>query len=204
MNYLGVNAVEEIVPVMRELLLLKKEAESRLSRIPTFPLPGCPYDRMTPMFNLNIIRGGTKDNIVPGECRLTINRRYIVDERYDDVVDEITAALDRGRRDSKLLDLKINVVHAYPPVELDPEGPAVQKMKEAKKAVKGYGQFITGGISGSSDLGFVARALEPRKIDAACFGLIRATNMRGHAADEFVYVEDLVSMAKELVHYLAF
>lgn len=204
MNYLGVNAVEEIVPVMRELLLLKKEAEGRLSRIPTFPLPGCPYDRMTPMFNLNIIHGGTKDNIVPGECRLTINRRYIVDERYDDVVDEITAALDRGRRGSKLLDLKVNVVHAYPPVELDPENPAAQKMKEAKKAVKGYGQFITGGISGSTDLGFVARALEPRKLDAACFGLIRATNIRGHAADEFVYVEDLVSMAKELIHYLAF
>ena len=52
---------------------------------------------MTPMFNLNIIRGGIKENIVPGACELTINRRYIVDERYDDVVAEIEQALRKGR-----------------------------------------------------------------------------------------------------------
>ncbi len=204
MNYLGVNAIEELVPVMQELLVLKKEAEKRLSRIPTFPLPGCPYDKMTPMFNLDIIRGGTKENIVPGECRLTINRRYIVDERFDDVVAEIKAALERGRKKSKLLDLIVNVVHAYPPVEVDPESAAVKKMKEAKKAVKGYDFFLAGGISGSTDLGFVAEALKPTPVEAAGFGLVRASNIRAHAADEFVYVEDLVSMTKELVHYVGF
>jgi len=74
MNYLGVNAIEELVPVMQELLDLKKDVEKRLSRIPTFPLPNCPYDKMTPMFNLNIVKGGTKENIVPATCKLTRNR----------------------------------------------------------------------------------------------------------------------------------
>jgi succinyl-diaminopimelate desuccinylase len=204
MNYLGVNAVEELVPVMQELLSLKSEVEKRVSRIPTFPLPGAPSDKMTPMFNLTVIHGGTKENIVPGECKLTINRRYIVDERYDDVISEIRAALDKGKKSSKLLDLMVNVVHSYPPVEVDPENPAVVKMKEAMKAVKGYEYFLTGGISGSTDLGFVAQILAPKKIEAAGFGLLRASNILAHAADEFVYVEDLVSMTKELVHYLAF
>lgn len=204
MNYLGVNAVEELVPVMQELLDLKKDVEKRLSRIPTFPLPNCPYDKMTPMFNLNIISGGTKENIVPGTCELTINRRYIIEEKFEDVIKEIEEAIERGRKKSKLLDLSINVVHSYPPVELDSENPAIKKMLEAKKAVKGYEHFIYGGISGSTDLGFVAQALMPKKTEAAGFGLIRASNILAHAVDEFVYVEDLVFMTQELVHYMAF
>ena len=204
MNYLGVNAIEELFPILDELLVLKKEVEGRLSRIPTFPVPGCPYDKMTPMFNLNIIRGGIKENIVPGACELTINRRYIVDERYDDVVAEIEQALQRGRARSKLEDLRVSFVHDYPPVECDPKQPATRKAMEAKKAVHGYEDFVFGGLSGSTDLGFVMEALKPRQVQVAGFGLVRATNILAHAADEYVYVEDLVSMTKELVHYLAF
>jgi succinyl-diaminopimelate desuccinylase len=204
MNYLGVNAVEEMVPVLDELLLLKREVEKRLSRIPTFPLPDCPYDRMTPMFNLAIVRGGTKENIVPGECTLTINRRYIVDERYEDVVSEIEEAIRRGRQRSRLEDLQVSFVHSYPPVEVDPESPATRKAMEAKRAVKGYPDFVRGGVSGSTDLGFVVEALRPEPVQVAGFGPVRASDLRAHAADEFVYVEDLVDMTKELVHYLGF
>jgi succinyl-diaminopimelate desuccinylase len=204
MNYLGINAVEELIPIMQELLNLKADVEKRLSRIPTFPLPDCPYDKMTPMFNLNIINGGTKENIVPATCELTINRRYIIEEKFDDVIKEIEEAIEKGRKKSKLADISINVVHSYPPVELDRENPAIKKMLEAKKAVKGYEHFIYGGISGSTDLGFVAQALKPKKVEAAGFGLIRATNILAHAVDEFVYVEDLVDMTKELVYYMGF
>ena len=204
MNYLGINAIEEIVPIMNELLKLKKEVEKRLSRIPSFPLPGAPSDKMTPMFNLNIVHAGSKDNIVPAECSLTINRRYIVDEAFDDVIAEIREAVEKGKRNSKLLDAEINVVHCYPPLEINPQNSAIEKMKQCKKAVSGYSDFIVGGISGSTDLGFVAEALKPKAIEAAGFGLVRATNILAHAADEFVYIDDLLGMTKELVYYLAF
>jgi len=204
MNYLGVNAIEELVPVLDELLLLKKETERRLSRIPTFPLPQCPYDKMTPMFNLAIIGGGTKENIVPGRCELTINRRYIVEERYEDIVAEIEKAIQRGRERSRLEDLSVRFVHSYPPMQCDPELPAAKKAMEAKRAVKGYQSFLFGGVSGSTDLGFVIDALKPQKVEVAGFGPIRASDLRAHAADEFVYVQDLVDMTKELVHYLGF
>ena len=204
MNYLGINAVEEMVPILNELLELKRKAEVRLSRIPTFPVPGCPFDKMTPMFNLTIIGGGTKENIVPGECRLTINRRYIVDERYEDVVAEIEEAVQKGRRQSKLEEVELKITHAYPPMECDPNLPAGQKARQARTAVHGYEDYIFGGVSGSTDLGFVIDALRPRQAQVAGFGLARASNLVAHAADEFVYVEDLVSMTKELVHYVAF
>lgn len=204
MNYLGVNAIEELVPILNELIELKNDVEKRLSRIPSFPLPGNPYDKMTPMFNLNIIRGGNKDNIVPGDCNLTINRRYIIDETYDDVVSEIHEAVKRGKEKSKLLDVTIKETHLYPPVEIDPDTNASKKMREAVTAVMGYNDYLYGGLSGSTDLGFVAELLKPEKVEVASFGVVRASNILAHAADEYVFVEDLVNMTKELVHYFAF
>ncbi len=203
MNFLGINAVEEMVPVMQELLNLKQDVEKRLSRIPTIPRPENPHRKMTPMFNLNVIQGGTKDNIVPGQCRLTINRRYIPDERYEDVVSEIERALLRGRGKSKLLDLKTTFVHMYPPVEIDPESPAARRAREAARIVKGCDDFVYGGFSVSTDLGFVIRALSPTPVEVASFGVIRASKIMAHAADEFVYIEDLLAMTKELVYYFA-
>jgi len=202
MNYLGINPIEELVPVLNRLMELKRDVEKRLSRIPAFPFPGNPYDKMTPMFNLNIIHSGTKENVVPGECELILNRRYIIDEVYEHVIAEIEEAVEKGKKESKLLDLTIKVVHSYPPLEIDPETPAGKRSRAAKKAVKGYEEFIYGGISGSTDLGFVAEALQPQKLEVASFGLVRASNILAHAADEFVYIEDLVDMTKELVYYL--
>ena len=130
--------------------------------------------------------------------------RYLVDERYEDVVAEIQEAVKRGRKKSKLMDLKINFNCSYGPVEIDPQSPASIKMRAAATAVKGYTDFVFGGMSASTDLAMVADALKPEKLDVAGFGLVRAKDIRVHAADEFVYLEDLVSMTKELVHYFAF
>lgn len=204
MNYLGINAIEEMVPILQELLILKQDVQKRLSRIPAFPTHGYPYDKMTPMFSMTVMQGGTKDNIVPGECRLTVNRRYLVDEHYEDVVAEIQEAVERGRQSSKLIDVKINFNCSYTPVEIDPQSPASKKMRAAATAVKGYTDFLYGGISGSTDLAMVADALKPEKLDVACFGLVRAEDIRVHAADEFVYIEDLIGLTKQLVHYFAF
>jgi succinyl-diaminopimelate desuccinylase len=204
MNYLGINAIEEMVPILQELLILKQDVQKRLSRISALPMPDYPYEKMTPMFSITVMRGGTKDNIVPGDCRLTINRRFIVDERYEDVVAEIQEAVKRGRKKSKLIDLKLNFSCGYGPVEIDPQSPASKKMRAAAKAVHGYTDFVFGGISGSTDLSMVADALKSEKLDVASFGLVRAQNVLAHSADEFVYVEDLVSMTKQLVHYFAF
>ena len=204
MNYLGVNAIEEMVPILNELMALKKTVEQRQSRIPAFPDPRNPSDKMTPMFNLAIVDGGTKDNVVPAECRLTINRRYIDEEQFEDVVSEIRAAVERGRARTKLLDLGWSVRNDYGPVAFDPHTPALERWMRAIKAARGHEQLIFGGIGGSTDLGFVLDALKPGKPSVLTAGVARVSDIRAHGADEFVYVEDLVSFTKQLVHYLAF
>ena len=204
MNWLGVNAVEEMIPIMQELMDLKAVSEKRLSAVPALPIPGNPNKMMTPMFNLNIIRGGTKDNIVPGECTLTVQRRYIAEENYEDVRAEILEAVERGRKKSKLLDVRVVSRHVYPPVAVDRDTPAFKRMLEARKIVNGYEEFTFGGLGGSTDLGFVWDILKDRKPEVSVFGLIRGQDVKAHTADEFVYVKDLVDMTKELVYYFAF
>ncbi|MFO7964588.1 MAG: ArgE/DapE family deacylase [Desulfobacterales bacterium] len=204
LNYLGVNAIEEFVPVLNELIALKKQVEQRLSGIPALPIPGCPFERMTPMFNLNMMHGGVKENIVPSECTLTINRRYLPDERLEDVISEVENAVKNSQRKTRLIDMKIETVHCYPPVVINPDSFAVKKKLAAAKAVYGYDEFIFGGFSGSSDLGFVIEALKPQSADIACFGAgSRGSDLTAHSSDEFVYLDDLAALTKELAYYLA-
>ena len=206
MNFLGINALEEMVPILNELTALKKEVEQRQSRIPSFPHPESPFThgKMTPMFNMTVIHGGTKINIVPSECKLSIDRRTIVDEDPEEVIAEIKERVHRGKEKSKLLDVKVDVVRGYGAAEIDSDTPAVHKMKAAVKAVKGFEDLIFGGMSGSSDIASVAEALKPKKLEVAHFGVARVGDLRAHGVDEFVYVEDLVTVTKELIHYFCF
>jgi len=204
MNWMGVNAIEELIPVMQALMDLKSDVENKESRLPALPLPGAPSDRMTPMFNLNVIRGGVKENVVAGECHLTVNRRYLPDEKYEEVVSEIETAVRHGLKNSRLLDLKMDFYNIFSPVEIDPETDASRKMRAAATAVWGYQDFLFGGISASTDMGMVLEQLQPERPRIACCGLMRAGNNLAHAADEYVLVEDLISMTKQLVHYYAF
>ncbi len=203
-NWLGINAIEEFIPTLNSLMELKKEVEKRESRIPALPLPGVPSKKMTPMFNLNVIRGGVKENIVAGSCRLTINRRYLPDEKVEDVISEIKNAVDSGRKNSNLADLQMTFRNVWSPVEIDPETDASLKMRKAATAVLGYRDFLYGGISGSTDLGMVLEALKPEKPRIACCGPVRGADSRAHAADEFVLVDDLIAVTRQLVHYYAF
>ncbi len=204
MNYLGINAVEEMIPILNELIELKKTVEQRQSRVPAFPDPRNPSKMMTPMLNLNIINGGTKDNIVPAECRLIIDRRYIDEESLEAVISEIQAAVDKGSARSRLLDLQQTVLPSYGPVAFDPHTPALEEWMRSIKAVRGYDSLLFGGIGGSTDLSFVLDALEPVNASVLTAGVARASDLRAHGADEFVYIEDLVSFTKQLVHYFAF
>ncbi len=202
MNFMGVNALEEMVPIINELMELKREVEKRESKVPSFPLPNVPSTQLTPMFNLSVIRSGAKPNITPGECVLKLNRRYLPEENADNVVKEIQEAIERGRARSKLLDVKAQVVRDYPPVVFDMESPYMRKMMDARRAVHGYGDFLVGGMGGSTDMGCVAEALKTDKFVGV--SPVRADNISAHAANERVEIPDLLNMTKELVHYLAF
>lgn len=206
MNFLGINAIEAMVPILDEFLQLKRRVEERTSSIPLVPMLrilGAPADTVTPMFNIDIIQGGTKSNIIPAECEITINRRYIPEEPYEEVVNEIKTAIERGKARSKALDIETKFIHNYTPFKCDTESTYAHKMREALKAVHGFkdSDFIIGGVAASTDMGFIAQVLNTDKFVGASAATL--DNISAHKADEWVRIDDLVNMTKQLVHYLA-
>lgn len=209
-NFMGVNALEGIVPILVELMKLKHEVEKRKSCIPLEPelvpkaLEAGRSDKMEPMFNLNIIQSGTKSNVVPAKCTLVINRRYIPDEKYEDVIAEIQEAIGKGKSQKKALNIKVAYNHIYPPYKPDPNSKYVKRMVETLKLVQGYKDedFLKGGSSSSTDMAFVQQALKTDKF--VHFGPGRRAESRSHGADENIRVSDLTAYIKELIYYLCF
>lgn len=203
MNFLGVNAIEESIPILNELMNLKKEVEKRESEVPGagIMMPNAPSNKMTPMFNIDIINAGNKSNIVPSLCTIIINRRYIPEEKYEDIIEEIKNAVEIGKKNSKALDVTLNFSHIYPAIKVNASSPNALKMKEAVKLVQGYKDenFIAMGLSGSTDMAFVQMVTGNEDI------IFRGTGRSDtcfHAKNEFVYLKDLKALAKELIYFI--
>jgi len=201
-NYLGVNSIDAMLPIMNELATLKKDVENRESTVLGVPNEKAPSQYMTPMFNFAIIGAGVKSNIVPATCSLLINRRYIPEETYENVTEEILEAVERGKAKSNALDVKVDFFPVYPAMKME-EGPHMRKMMEALQLVQGYrsDQFTGAGSSGSTDMANVQQELGWSDIPFCGPG---REGSRAHGADEFVYLDDVKAHMKELIHYLAF
>ncbi len=203
MNFLGINALEETVTILVELMKLKKIVEARESKnIPGFPRFGTGENRnMTPMFNLDIIHSGTKTNIVPGLCTLTINRRVIPDENLEDVKKEISEAIERGKEKSKLLDVKTTFIYDYPPMIADINAPDITRMKKVMMEVQKVSEnkIMAIGLAGSSDMGYVSEILNTKDI---IFHGVGNAGSGNHAVNENIRFKEVKTYIKELIVFL--
>jgi len=200
MNFMGVNALEEMVPIIDELMVLKKVVEDRESKdIPGFPRFGTGERRnMSPMFNLDVIRSGEKANIVPDSCKLTVNRRYIPDEKYEDVKREIEEAIERGKAKSKAIDVKVIYMRDYPPIHIDPDSPMTQRIKKVMNIVQKVNieDIAVIGMSGSTDMGFLADTH-----DLIIHG-VGNPGSKSHAVNESIKLNDVRVFTKEIILFL--
>ncbi len=203
MNFMGINALEETIPILNELMKLKKIVEKRESKnIPGLPRLGTGEKRnMYPMFNLDIIHSGTKANIVPGLCTLTINRRYIPDENVDDVIKEIMEAIEKGKIKSSLLNVKVAFNLGYPPMVTNPNAPDITRLKKVMMEVQKISEdeIRIIGASGSTDMGFVSEIL---KTDDIIFHGLGNTGSNEHGVNENIRLKEVLIYIKELIIFL--
>lgn len=202
-NYTGVNALEEMIPILNELMTLKREVEQRESSVPGDPHPQARTRMMNPMFNLDIIQAGVKSNIVPSSCAVTVNRRFIPEETYESVIGEVMDAIERGQQQSKALEVKVQVVKVYPSAKYDADSVYAKRMREAYKLAHGYKDedFFRAGGGGSTDMADIAIICNTDKF-VRC-GMGRMAESNAHGADESIRLSDLLAHTKELVWYLA-
>ncbi len=203
MNFMGVNAIDAMFPILEELLQLRKKVETRRSAtLPGIPRPETPTERKQgPMFNLSIIRGGVKNNIVPGTCQLTIDRRIIPDEKIDDVKSEIMEAVDRGKAKSIAKDVKVEFHYLFAPLRINTNTPEALRMQQVIRIVNNFkGESLQPlALPASTDMGFLNEILKTE--DFILRGIANASS-NPHGVNETISLSDVLTFIKEVLLFL--
>jgi succinyl-diaminopimelate desuccinylase len=190
LSHLGVNAVEQSVPILQALLDLKAKVVQKKSRVAVHPDTGLKF--MEPRLNINMIHGGLKVNIVPDECVISVDRRLIPEEKLEDAEKEIMEAMEAVRG----VDWQVRKVMSIPTIP-PCEDPMVDELAAVIQKVTGRdGRY---GEMGSGDLSPVVN--HDWKGSDFGLGVIR-TECNIHGKDEFVYRKDVEDLSGIIVEFL--
>jgi succinyl-diaminopimelate desuccinylase len=190
LSHLGINAVEQTVPVLQALLQLKQKVAARESKIKTHPESG--LKNMVARLNINMIQGGLKVNIVPDQCIISVDRRLIPEEDLDTAREEIINTL----RGVNGVDWEISSETTIASLA-SADDPLTDKLASILKEVIGEGGKY--GEMGSGDLGNMVVKEWGGKIFG--LGVIRSeSNM--HGVNEFVYIKDIEDLSEVIRRFL--
>lgn len=194
-SFMGVNAVEQSLVVMEELMRLKKVVQSRRSMIPaSSALEALGKKHLMPVLNITMINGGVKENIVPDRCVLRGDRRVIPEESMEDAIAEIEKAI-------KPLDVELDLrfFPGYPPMSVNPDHRWVTEVRAAVQRGMGFLPRLSG-AQGSLDQAY---ATEKTRIPTCVYGVGRQLESNIHAPNENVRIADLEGFSRFLVELLA-
>lgn len=183
MSHLGENAVENAVPVLNALLNLKKKVVLRKSKTDAEPDSG--LTKMEARLNINMVQGGLKQNIIPDECTIAIDRRLIPEENIVTAEKELMDTLNSVPGVTWEIE-QVFRIPTVPPVD----DPIVDEMAEVIRNVTGNtGKY---GEMGSGDFGPIA-TLEWQAMHFGT-GVIRPDS-NIHGKDEFANQKDITDLA---------
>ena len=195
MPFLGDNAVRHMGAV---LSAFEADLFPALDRKRT-SMPVVPEGARRSTMNINSIHGGQTEDFKPGlpspnvpdSCRLTIDRRFLLEEKLDEVKREVTDILDRLKRERTKFDYRIRDVMEVQPTMTERDAPVVKAVAEGIMQVfEREPDYVIS--PGTYDQKHVARighlfdciAYGPGILDLA------------HRPDEWVGIEDMVQSAK--------
>jgi succinyl-diaminopimelate desuccinylase len=183
MSHLGENAVENAVPVLNALINLKKKVVLRKSKTDAEPDSG--LTKMEARLNINMVQGGLKQNIIPDECTIAIDRRLIPEENIVTAEKEMMETLNSVPGVTWEIE-QVFRIPTVPPVN----DPIVDELVEVIRNVTG----VTGkyGEMGSGDFGPIATLEWQAKHFGA--GVIRPDS-NIHGKDEFANQKDITDLA---------
>jgi len=148
-----------------------------------------------PVISVNTIQAGVAHNVVPGEARITIDRRLIPGETMESVVAEIRAALDEPKATDPdySYTLIVDPTGDYIAANITDEGsPFVKAIQDGVRNVTGQEPEYFVAWAGATDGRFYRQA----GIDTVGFG---PGGENAHGANEAGYIDDLVIQAKVYV-----
>ncbi len=179
---LGVNA---ILAMNRLLTALSSELPRRFKQ-QCHPLLG------SPTFNVGMIRGGYRANVVPDFCEVEIDRRLIPGETTQTALQEIRAVIEKVRRQDSTLRVEVSALEWVKamPMEIPRNEYIVIAMCRSFEAVTGKKAEIATVPYWTDASSFVNLA----KIPTVVFG--PGELVQAHSAAEYIDIDALVTFAK--------
>lgn len=188
-NWLGINAIEKASTIVGALAELNRKLASKLSSIPADPETG--VTRLRPSLTVALIRGGVKENVVPPLCEITVDRRLIPEESWEEAKAEVLGLLEALRaRDPELrFEIEFEPQNHFS-YRVSPEEEIVKAYADAWSHVMGEKPLLAGGL-GCVDACYLAA----KGIPVVTGGVSRPGN-GVHSNDEFVLRRDLEAFSK--------
>jgi len=140
-----------------------------------------------PTINVSIIRGGTKTNIVPDSCTITVDRRLLPNEDPKVALEEIRKLLVSK---TKFKNLEFRVTLAREGSVIKEDEPIVKLTRDAVQDVTGKQPKVTGCVA-TTDMSFL---VNQGKIPTVVYG--PGSLEQAHVANEYVEVDELLKAAK--------
>lgn len=191
----GINALEEMLPVLAALQDLRKSVEARTTAMP--PPPGDPA--LPGRLSITAIRAGDKGSAVPGKCQIIINRRYLPEENAPGVRAEIEQTVAGAMATTRMRSWRADEVGHLPPVT-DPSGPWTDRWTQARAKASGLPveDFKLYASGTSSDFGWVQKA----GLRHMLLGGLMWPEAGVHGPDEHTTVSDMEMLARSIVLFL--
>lgn len=131
----GINAIlkaSDFIQAMEENMIPKVKKSSH-------PLIG------TGSLNYGTIKGGTQPSTVAGECSLTIDRRWLPGESYEDILNDFNMLIDQLHKNDEEFNCNLKVMdisvmkdgYVHEAMEIDPEHPIIDIVINASEKITG-------------------------------------------------------------------
>lgn len=171
-------------------------------------MPVTPEAARSSTLNLNALHGGQQElptgsdallsNCVPDSCRLSIERRYLVEESLETVRAEIVALLDRLKAERPRFDYRLRELNHVAPSMTDAAAPVARTLAHEIEAVLGQApEFVAS--PGSYDQKHIDRIGRLKNCVAYGPGLLELA----HKPDEYIEVQDMMDSALIMARSLA-
>ncbi|WP_299685113.1 acetylornithine deacetylase/succinyl-diaminopimelate desuccinylase family protein [uncultured Tateyamaria sp.] len=164
-------------------------------------MPVVPDGARQSTMNINAIHGGQPEqppdydglptHCVPDSCRIVIDRRFLVEERLDDVRGEVVALLERLRMSRDRFAYEMRELNVVLPSMTDKTAPVVETIHAAIEDVLGVAPTYVAS-PGSYDQKHIDRIGKLRNCIAYGPGALELA----HKPDEWVGITDMLDSAK--------
>jgi succinyl-diaminopimelate desuccinylase len=194
MPFLGASAIRGMADFLARLEReLYPQLDRRRTRMPVVP-EGARYSTL----NYNSLHGGLAEGfdglpapVVADSCRLVIDRRFLVEERLEEVKREIVELLEACVRPGTGLNYTLRDIMVFHPTMTEPDAPVVKALDaEIERVLKRKASHIAS--PGTYDQKHIARIGHLHDCVAYGPGILELA----HQPDEYVVIDDMVASAK--------